>query len=144
MNRYEWVAVSGFFNPVHAGHIALFNEAKLYGINLLVIVNNDYQVSLKQSIPFYSVAERMLILDQFNQIDKVVISIDQDESVCKTLSFYRPNAFLNSGDVNIANCREKEVCDKLGIKLVFGARNKIGSSSEIIDRAIQYSRLIKK
>ena len=37
------IIVSGYFNPLHKGHIEYFHNAKQYAEYLIVIVNNDYQ-----------------------------------------------------------------------------------------------------
>ena len=55
------VAVSGYFNPVHVGHIRLFEEAKKLGDKLIVIVNNDEQVRLKGSALFMNEKDRVKI-----------------------------------------------------------------------------------
>ena len=80
------VIVSGYFNPLHKGHIEYFNLAKSYGDKLLVIVNNDIQRELKGSEEFMLEKERSLIISELKVVDNVFLSIDTDRSVVKTLS----------------------------------------------------------
>jgi len=123
------VAVSGYFDPLHIGHIELFKLAKTIGDKLIVIVNNDYQAELKKGNPFMKQKERMAILENLEIIDTVVLSIDKDRSVCKTLELVRPHIFANGGDRHTGEIPETAICKNLGIKLVDGLGNKIQSSS---------------
>ncbi|MBN2197979.1 adenylyltransferase/cytidyltransferase family protein [Candidatus Wolfebacteria bacterium] len=133
------VAVSGYFNPVHIGHVRLLNEAKKLGTKLVVIVNNDFQVKLKGSVPFMNEKERIEIISSFIQVDKVVLSIDKDKSVCKTLEFIKPNIFANGGDKTRKNIPEVSVCKKINCKMVFnvGKGGKIQSSSWLLKKVAQ-------
>lgn len=132
------VAVSGYFNPLHSGHLNLFEKAKKLGDRLMVIVNNDEQVKLKGSVPFMTETERLQIISGLKYVDGVVLSIDKDSSVCKTLRFLHPDIFANGGDRAMENTPEIFVCKELGIKTVFGiGGGKIQSSSELIKSAIK-------
>ena len=133
------VAASAYCNPCHVGHLRMFEEAKRLGDFLIVIINNDNQVKLKGSVPFMSEADRVEIVAAFACVDAVVLSIDEDRSVCKTLEMIRPNIFVNGGDVQDASqCREAETCQRLGIQMIFGVGgyDKIRSSSELIRAAV--------
>ena len=79
------IIVSGYFNPIHKGHIELFQNAKKIGDILIVILNNDIQRKLKGSKEFMLQDERKIILDELKITDSVYISIDLDKTVCKTL-----------------------------------------------------------
>lgn len=130
------VAVSGYFDPPHAGHVALFEEAKKLGDVLIVIVNNDGQQKLKGSVPFMRLAERVTLLQALKPVDMVVVSVDKDPTVCKTLEAIRPNIFANGGDRGEGNVPESSVCETLGIKMVYGVGGgKINSSSKLIYEA---------
>ena len=83
--RPKGIIVSGYFNPIHKGHIELFNQAKNLGDYLFVIVNNDFQRSLKKSKEFMLEDERLLIVKSLQITDTVIVSIDDDRTVCKTL-----------------------------------------------------------
>ena len=133
------IIVSGYFNPLHKGHIELFHKAKAMGDNLFVIVNNDYQRSLKGSREFMKEDERILIINELEITDKVFISIDRDRSVCLSLeniynefSSQYHFSFANGGDQNNSICIERKVCKKLGIKLIDGLGPKIQSSSWLL------------
>jgi D-beta-D-heptose 7-phosphate kinase/D-beta-D-heptose 1-phosphate adenosyltransferase len=129
------VAVSGYFNPVHIGHINYLNAAKALGTKLAVIVNNDSQVKLKGAVPFMKEEERMEIVSALKPVDKSVLSIDQDRSVCKTLELIKPDIFANGGDRTSDNIPEVAACQKLGIKMVFGVGGgKVQSSSWLLKK----------
>ncbi|MFA5232537.1 MAG: adenylyltransferase/cytidyltransferase family protein [Candidatus Paceibacterota bacterium] len=134
------VCVSGYFNPLHSGHLSLFKKAKKMGDFLIVIVNNDKQVKLKGSIPFMKEKERVEIIINLKMVDRVVISIDKDKTVRKTLEKINPDIFANGGDKKSPkDIPEKEICDKLGIKMVFGVGgNKSQSSSKLLKKAVSY------
>ena len=78
--------LSGYFNPLHKGHIEYFKKAKLLCDEIFVIVNNDHQRKLKNSSEFMLEDERMLIIGELKIVDRVYISIDKDGSVCETIS----------------------------------------------------------
>ena len=75
------VVVSGYFNPIHKGHIELFNKAKSHGDKLWVIVNNDLQRKLKDSNRFMNEDERLLIVSNLKMVDFSIISVDEDRTV---------------------------------------------------------------
>lgn len=104
------VATSGYFNPLHIGHIRLLEEAKKLGNHLTVIVNNDEQVALKGSKVFMSEIERCQIVKALACVDEVVLSVDNDSTVCKTLTMIAPDIFAKGGDSTPLNVPEQEVC----------------------------------
>lgn len=131
------VITSGYFNPLHVGHIECLELAKKLGDNLIVIVNNDLQVKLKGSVPFMSETDRIKIMKSLKVVDYVFLSIDTDLSVCKSIEYiYNEIAnveiFAKGGDRIINNIPEKEICEKLNIKIIDGLGDKIRSSSELI------------
>jgi cytidyltransferase-like protein len=138
-NKQIVVAVSGYFNPVHIGHTRLFEEAKKLGQKLVVIVNNDKQVKLKGGFPFMNEKERAEIVASFAAVDDVVISVDDDKSVCKTLEFIKPDIFANGGDRNKENIPEVAICEKINCKMVFnvGKGGKIQSSSWLLENFLK-------
>ena len=130
------VAVSGYWNPLHIGHIRLFEAAKELGEYLVVIVNNDKQVKLKGSIPFMNERERMEIISALRAVDNVILSIDKDKTVCKTLELIKPDIFANGGDRNLKNIPEASLCRKIGCRMAFnvGRGGKVQSSSWLIKK----------
>lgn len=124
------VCTSGYFNPFHIGHLNLFKEAIKYGDYLVVIVDNDEQVKLKGSVPFMNEKERIEIIKSIKYVHKVILSIDKDKSIKETLKKIHPAVFLKGGDSTPENTPELELCQQLGIKVVFGVGgDKIQSSS---------------
>lgn len=130
------VAVSGYFNPLHVGHLEMIQKAKKLGDELVVIINNDFQVSLKGSVPFMSLVDRVKIIKALRDVDRVFVSIDKDKTVCKSLAKVRPDIFANGGDRHsIGDVPEYPVCQKYGIKMVDGLGKKIRASSQLIANA---------
>ena len=131
------VCVSGYFDPVHVGHLEYFKMARALGDKLIVIVNNDDQARMKKGKHFMPVVERKIILEEFRCVDEVVISIDDDRTVRKTIESLdpKPNMFCNGGDQFNNIIPEGEVCNKYGIDLVDGLGEKIQSSSWLIAKS---------
>jgi cytidyltransferase-like protein len=146
------VAVSGYFNPLHVGHLEMIKLAKKLGDKLVVIVNNDKQVKLKGRVSFMSEQDRVAIVKALRDVDRVVLAVDDyrwpdgEVPVIKTLAKVRPNIFANGGDrKNLANVPEYEVCQKYKIKMVDGLGKKIRASSTMIaEAAAKKEKLNKK
>ena len=126
------VCCSGYFNPLHAGHIEYFEKSKELGTKLVVIVNNDKQAILKKGSSFMPENERLKIIRSLKVVDMAVLSIDEDRTVCKTLESVRPDIFTNAGDQTNDKIPENVICLNLGIKLVDGLGEKIQSSSWLL------------
>lgn len=132
------VAVSGYFNPLHVGHLDMIEKAKKLGDKLVAIVNSDLQVGLKGSVPFMSERDRLRIIAALRDVDKVFLSIDKDKTVCKSLAKVKPDIFANGGDrKSLGDVPEYSICQELGIKMVDGLGRKIRASSEMIAKATQ-------
>ncbi|MFZ4648909.1 MAG: adenylyltransferase/cytidyltransferase family protein [Patescibacteria group bacterium] len=145
------VAVSGYFNPLHVGHLDMIEKARKLGDKLVVIVNNDKQVALKGRVPFMSEKDRVRIISALRGVDKVVLAIDDykiasgEVPVIKSLAKLRPNIFANGGDRHsILNVPEFEVCEKYHIKMVDGLGKKIRASSIMIREAAEKRELLEK
>ncbi len=123
------VAVSGYFDPLHVGHLEYFGKAKSLGDFLVVIVNNDEQLRKNRNIsqPFMKQEDRMDLIDTISFVDKVVLSIDKDASVCETLKSLKPDIFAKGGDMLFGEVPETQICKELGIKMVHGLGAKIRS-----------------
>ena len=135
------IIVSGYFNPIHKGHIEYFNNAKTNGEYLVVIVNSDYQRALKVSKEFQNEDERVFIVSNIKSVDEVFLSIDQDRTVCETIRLIHQQlftdfelAFANGGDQNNNSIPEVPVCHELGIELIDGLGDKIQSSSWLLNK----------
>jgi len=130
------VVASGYFDPIHVGHIKYLQEAKKLGDKLIVIINNDFQAKRKKGKPFMRETERAVIVGELKCVDSVRISLDTDETVCNTLRAIHPDIFANGGDRTSDEVPETEVCRELGIEMVFGVGGKkIQSSSNLIKNA---------
>lgn len=130
------IAISGYFNPLHVGHIRYIRAAKKLANKLTVIVNNDSQVWLKGSFSFMDQSERLRIIESLRDVDEAVISIDTDRSVCKTLKMLKPDIYAVGGDHRKGEgLKEVTLCKKLGIKLIYGlGGKKIQASSKLINK----------
>ena len=126
------VAASGYFNPLHRGHIEYLEKAKSLGDRLIVIVNSDYQRALKCSKAFMLEDERMLIVKALKCVDEVFLSVDKDTTVCHTLRVLKPHIFAKGGDRTIDEIPESRVCKELGIEMIDGLGEKIQSSSWLL------------
>ena len=133
------IIVSGYFNPLHKGHIEYFKNAKDHGNALFVIVNNDDQRKLKGSKEFMDEKERFLIVDELKITDKTFLSIDNDRTVSKSIEkIHREYSsefdlcFANGGDQTNDSIPEASICAKLNINLIDGLGNKIQSSSWLL------------
>lgn len=131
------VAVSGYFDPLHIGHIEYFRLARGLGDKLIVILNNDEQAKLKKGNPFMSQEERKKILEALKYVDEVFISIDFDQSVCKSLRAVMPNIFAKGGDRFSYEIAEAQICRELGIEIVDGLGDKIQSSRNFYQKVFQ-------
>lgn len=139
MKNKKAIIVSGYFNPIHKGHIEYFNKAKELADQLFVIVNNDIQRELKGSKEFQLEGERMIIVSNIKSVDKAILSIDKDRTVCKTIEYISKEfgstyklAFANGGDQNNEIIPEKDICESENILLIDGLGDKIQSSSWLL------------
>lgn len=128
------VAVSGYFDPFHVGHLEYFKKAKELGDELVVIVNSDEAAKKKKGYSFMPFEERLEIIRAIEHVDKVVEDIDKDGTVKKTLAKIRSHIFAQGGDRNEGNIPETPVCEKHKIEIVDGLGEKKQSSSELVER----------
>jgi cytidyltransferase-like protein len=134
------ILTSGYFNPIHIGHVRLLCEAKALGDLLFVIVNNDKQQILKKGKIIMTQDERMVVVAAIRYVDKAVLSVDQDPTVRATIEMIaRENPgyeiiFANGGDRKDPSLiPESAVCEKYKISMEFGigGNDKPNSSSNI-------------
>lgn len=139
------VAISGYFNPIHSGHIDYINSAKSLGDILVVVINNDYQVELKGSKPFQDEQERLKIISNIKDVGLAFLSVDNDPSVCNSLRlifskyrndpFFEEMIFCNGGDRKEGGVPEDILTDELGIRMVYNVGGeKVQSSSELLKK----------
>ena len=131
------VIASGYFNPLHMGHLEYLKEAKKLGDRLAVIVNNDEQVKLKGSVPFMDETSRLEIIRALKFVDEAWMSCDLDKTVrssIKLIKFYNKGdefVFAKGGDSTPENTPEQDI-----IEVVFGVGgDKVQSSSTLIANA---------
>ena len=125
------VAISGYFDPIHVGHLEYINMAKKLGHKLVVIVNNNYQCELKKGKPFMDEKDRVTIVSNLKNVDEVFLSIDKDKTVCASLEKIKPDIFANGGDRKNYEIPESVICKKYDIKIIDGLGEKIRSSSDL-------------
>ena len=139
MKRKKTAIVSGYFDPLHIGHIEYFKLAKELADELVVIVNNAEQCHLKKADEFMDEHDRLEIVYHMDMVDEAILSIDEDKSVCETIKMihrFKPMdklIFCNGGDRQIDqnNIFEFKECQELEIPMVDGLGEKIRSSSEM-------------
>ena len=134
------VAVSGGFDPIHIGHVRMFNEAKALGDKLVVILNNDNWLKYKKGHVFMPEHERKEILEAFEAVDEVFVTEHQegtaDISICDALRKIKPQIFAKGGDRHSGNIPEVSVCEEIGCKIVnnVGHGGKVQSSSWLLKK----------
>lgn len=138
--------LSGFFNPIHVGHIDYITSSCNQCDFLVAIVNSDDQVKIKGSTPFMNQDERLQIVRNIKGVDRAVIAIDEDGSVCETIrqEFYRLQndpffdemVFFNGGDRKEGGVPEDVLEKELGVKMIYGVGGeKKQSSSDLIKKS---------
>ena len=139
MKKEKAIIVSGYFNPLHKGHLELFKKAKEQADKLWVIVNSDLQRELKGSKEFMDEFERLDIVQSIRYVDYALISMDNDKTQCLTLETFSQMfgeqyhlIFANGGDQNNDTIPEREVCERVGIELLDGLGEKVQSSSWLL------------
>ncbi len=133
------VAVSGGFDPVHVGHVRMFERAKALGDELVVILNNDNWLWKKKGFVFMPEQERKELIEALRPVDHVVITghpkDPKDMSVCAELKKVKPDIFANGGDRHQGNVPEVAVCKEIGCTMVdnVGDGGKVQSSSWLLE-----------
>jgi cytidyltransferase-like protein len=130
--RVPTVMVSGGFDPVHAGHIRMIREAAKYG-DVIIIANSDDWLFRKKGFVFMEYERRVEILNAIKGVILVDSVDDTDGTVCEAIRRLKPTYFANGGDRGKANTPEQDVCEQIGVKLLWGigGEEKLQSSSEL-------------
>jgi len=123
------VVASGYFDPLHYGHLEYLQKSKELGSTLIVIVNNDSQAALKFGRPFMPARERVKLIRSLACVDAAIESFDEDRTVCKTLASLHPDVFTNGGDQFNDMIPELSVCEEQGISMVDCLGAKINTST---------------
>ena len=135
------VAVSGGFDPIHKGHVQMIREAAEYG-QVIVILNSDDWLIRKKGYKFMSFDERAYIAGSIKGVIVVTNVKDDDGTVCEALKRFKPDYFANGGDRYNSNTPEMDVCEELGIKMLWNiGGGKIQSSSDLVSKA-KYGKMV--
>tara|TARA_B100000676_G_C17564478_1_gene573969 strand:+ start:214 stop:648 length:435 start_codon:yes stop_codon:yes gene_type:complete len=137
--------ISGYFNPIHTGHLDYIEGAKQRCDLLYVIVNSDRQVDIKGSKQFMDEVSRLRIVRALAYVNKAMVSIDDDSTVCRSIKsihkqycddpFVSDIYFMNGGDRGQGTVPEAEVCEELDIKMIYNVGGlKTESSSSLLQR----------
>ena len=149
------IVISGYFNPLHTGHLDYIEGARALGDALIVIVNNDTQVKIKGSQPFLNQNDRLRIISSLKNVDLAIIAVDTDATVVSSLQeLWRQNQrqpidakktmdnsmiFANGGDRKQGNTPEEDFCRSVGIETAYNVGGeKTQSSREILRTAGYY------
>ncbi len=141
MKKRKVVIVSGYFNPIHKGHLELFQKSQKHGDFLIAIVNSDLQRELKGTKEFQDENERLAIIQSIKYIGHAFVSIDKDRTQIESLKYLHKQFgaiwdlhFINGGDQTNETIPESVVCNELGIILVDGVGEKVQSSSWLLNK----------
>jgi len=144
--KFRVVAVSGGFDPIHVGHVRMFQKAKKFGDKLVVILNNDNWLRQKKGYVFMPERERKEIIEAIAGVDKVLLTSHKqnpsDMSVCRELKKLRPRIFANGGDRTNKNIPEIPICKSIDCKMIFnvGRGGKVQSSSWLLEKHLKISQ----
>ena len=129
------IAVSGGFDPIHKGHVQMIREAAEYG-NVIVILNSDEWLIRKKGYRFMSFEERAYIAGSIKGVTVVTSVDDSGDTVCAALKRFKPDYFANGGDRVYKNTPEMNICEELGIQVLWNiGGGKVQSSSSLVDNA---------
>lgn len=135
------VLVGGYFDPLHPGHLDTFRFAKncVEDAYVIVVIHRVEEIIAKSKFYILKPEELAVLLREYTQwINAVVLSVDTDGTVTKTLKVLRPDIFVKGPDRNPQNMPPTEVaiCNEIGCKIIFQTGEKINNSSSIKQRII--------
>jgi len=135
--------ISGYFNPLHTGHLDYIEDAKGQCDILYAIVNSDSQVEIKGSVAFMDEESRERIVGALSAVNRTLVAVDEDGTVVKSIErihksnqndpFVESITFMNGGDQKAGSIPEEEYCQANNIRTIFSVGgNKTQSSSSLI------------
>jgi cytidyltransferase-like protein len=138
--KYDFAIVSGGFDPVHIGHLKMFQDANKLADKVIILLNNDNWLIKKKGKPFMNQNQRKEILEEFKSISEVIIQTSSEPSSSAAIEEFalknknKKICYCNGGDRNdIENILEASICKEFNIELEFGVggEDKIESSSQL-------------
>ena len=152
-NQRPIYMTSGGFDPLHIGHVRCIKATvaraqnkdihpwQMKGI-VVVVVNADSFLQRKKGYAFMPLEERMEIIDAIDGVDYVVSwETDGDQTVCGAIEILKPTYFTKGGDrFDASTIPEWDICQKINCEIItgVGVGGKVQSSSELVERAMQY------
>lgn len=124
------VAISGYFDPIHDGHLDHIEKAKALGDWLVVIVSTEEQCLTKHGWVWLSLEGKCRLLKKLGA-DEIVLKVDTDGTSCETLRLIRPDIFAKGAEYDDSNTPEVEACREIGCKIVYGVGDRLNRSSDI-------------
>jgi D-beta-D-heptose 7-phosphate kinase/D-beta-D-heptose 1-phosphate adenosyltransferase len=137
MTRDRLVVTSGYYDPIHRGHIECMKLASKLGDRLVVIMNSDAQVLRKYGYILQPMEERIArIKKKAPFVADFVISIDKDSTQTETIRMLRPSVFAKGGDRFFTNMPQSELdaCKEVDCEIVYGVGEKVCPSSDMRER----------
>ncbi|MGH1488909.1 MAG: adenylyltransferase/cytidyltransferase family protein [Acidimicrobiales bacterium] len=140
MTRPVVVIVSGYFSPLHIGHLDMIEAGARIGDKLIVIVNNNAQQLAKKGKVIIDEQDRLRLVKALRDVDEALISIDDDRTVRASIAEVARThqdhdiIFANGGDRESGEVvPEAATCEEHGIQMVFdmGGNDKADSSTRI-------------
>lgn len=130
------VIVSGYFNPLHGGHLDMIEAASVLGDYLIVVVNNDAQAMLKKGKIILDEKNRLRLVQALREVNEGILSTDTEPSIIESIKLVRNKypddelIFANGGDRDGTRAvPETAICSELNIKMEFGV-----GSHEVVKR----------
>ena len=140
LEKQKAIIISGDFNHIHKGHLECFNNAKAISDKLFVIVITPIKELLKE-VKSFRMRMRMIIVSNIKAVNKAILSIDTDRTVCATIKMIVEQfgeefelGFANGGDQNNDTIPERSVCEEMNVALIDGLGDKIQSSSWLLKK----------
>ena len=141
-DRRKTIMVSGGFDPFHIGHIRMILDAARHG-DVIVVANSDDWLFRKKGFVFMEFEQRAEILAAIKGVIKVSGVDDTDGTVCEAIRRLKPDMFANGGDRRKNNTPEQDVCEELGVQMLWavGGEDKANSSSDLVERVKSTSKV---